>query len=258
VSLFRFVRGRKSQRRPVNLPARVPDGVRVYAFGDTHGRSDLLRSLLDAIQHDALGSSLQTVVVGLGDYVDRGPDSNGVLQVLADGIAGMEFVSVRGNHEQMMLDFLDSPEKSGALWLANGARETLASYGIETRPVPRPSAGDLRSLRDALAARVPPRHLMSLQRTQLSYISGDYLFVHAGVRRDVAATEQAAADLLWTRQSSADEDEPFEKVVVHGHTPVEEPFIGRYRINLDTGAQFTNRLSCLVLQGDSATLFQQA
>lgn len=197
-----------------------------------------------------------SVIVGLGDYIDRGPDSQSVVQALVDGVPGCELALVRGNHEQMFLDFLEGPQEFGPVWLANGALETLHSYGVDVRRVHRLRDPELQAIRDALARSLPPAHLLLLQRLPLTYTSGDYFFVHAGARRRVAINDQLARDLLWMRANVPNLDEPFEKVVVHGHTPVEKPFLGRYRINLDTGAYFTNRLTCLVLEGTSRRILE--
>lgn len=110
---------------------------------------------------------------------------------------------------------------------------------------------DLTRLRSDLAAKLPPPHLHFLSRLAISQTVGDYFFAHAGARPGVALSEQAERDLLWIRTGPADRDAPFEKIVVHGHTPVQEPFNGRYRINLDTGAYATGRLTCVALEGEA-------
>jgi serine/threonine protein phosphatase 1 len=232
------------------LPARTPAGIRVYVFGDVHGRIDLLRALFSAIERDAgIGDPARSLVVGLGDYVDRSMESKAVIQAIVDGIAGCDLVALRGNHEQMLTDFLENPTLHGPAWLANGAFETLRSYDVPLTKVSHLNPRELQSIRDALARQIPLSHLMLLQGMPLTYACGSYLFVHAGVRPRVAIERQVVRDLLWIRKGFADRDRPFEKVVVHGHTPVDQPYLGRYRINLDTGAYLTNRLSCLVLEG---------
>jgi serine/threonine protein phosphatase 1 len=235
----------------------VAEGVRVYAFGDVHGRADLLRPLFSAIERQVGRSHLaRSVVVGLGDYIDRGGESRAVIEALINGVPGCELVPVRGNHEQMLLDFLEDPKRCGPAWLANGALETLRSYAVEVRKISRLEDDELQAIRASLARNLPPGHLLLLQRLPLSYVSGDYFFAHAGVRPGVGFKDQVARDLLWIRDGFADGDEPFEKVVVHGHMPVDQPYLGRYRINLDTGAYFTNRLSCLVLEGTTVSLLE--
>jgi serine/threonine protein phosphatase 1 len=211
---------------------------------------DLLRALFNAIEQDAsVGGAIHSLVVGLGDYVDRSMEPKAVIQAMVSGIAGCDLVALRGNHEQMLIDFLENPVRHGAEWLANGAIETLRSYEVPLNKLGRFDANELQWIRDSLARQIPVPHLMLLQRMPLTYVSGDYFFVHAGVRPQISIERQAIRDLLWIREGFADRDRPFEKVVVHGHTPVDQPYLGKYRINLDTGAYFTGRLSCLVLEG---------
>jgi serine/threonine protein phosphatase 1 len=243
------------RRRPdAAIDARVEGGSRVYALGDLHGRADLLKTAFAAIDRDRRSSPLRVKIVPLGDYIDRGPASREVIDLLVRGVRGCEVIALRGNHEQMLLDFLDDPAGCGPVWMANGAAETLASYGVDTGGARRLPAMALEGIRDVLRERLPAAHERFLRTSRLSYVSGDYWFVHAGVRRGVALAEQAERDLLWIRGGFADRDEPGESVVVHGHTPVEEPTLGRYRINLDTGAVYSNRLTCLVLEGDQRRL----
>ena len=255
ISLFRRRPERAAPPPPLNHPPRLPDGVRIYVFGDLHGRDDLAVRLQDAIAADRELSGLpNTVVVGLGDMIDRGSGSQTVIQIMVGGFTGCTTVCLRGNHEQMLIDFLEDPVRYGPLWFRNGAIETLRSYGIATSGRERPPAEELREIRDAAARAIPPSHLLFLQRMPLSYTAGDYFFAHAGAKPGVALTEQTPMDLLWIRSGFADRDPPFEKVVVHGHTPVDQPYFGLYRINLDTGAYSTGRLTCLALEGDQRRL----
>jgi serine/threonine protein phosphatase 1 len=248
MSPFRFLRRTAARSTQRDAPPKVADGCRVYAFGDLHGRHDLLLRLFATIADD-LGqrSTASTFLVGLGDYVDRGPESRSVLETLVTGFTGCTLVCLRGNHEQMLLDFLDDPLRNGRQWFAHGGKETLQSYAIDIGGGGPPNGPALVSARDQFARAIPPSHLIFLQRTPLTYTSGDYLFVHAGVRRDTPLHSQSAKDLLWIKRGFSDEDAPFEKFVVHGHTPLERPYFGQHRINLDTGAYLTGRLTCLVL-----------
>lgn len=231
-----------------------PDRGPVYVFGDLHGRLDLLLRLRDAIAHDQRLSPGSPTVVGLGDYVDRGPDSCGVMDALAGDLFGCKTVLLRGNHEQMVLDFLEDPEGKGAIWLRNGAIDALRSYGVDVTALIGATAPPVAKVREALVARIPVSHLVTLQRMPCSYMRGGYFFAHAGARSGVPLAQQTADDLLWIRKGFADCDTVFEKTVVHGHTPVEKPYFGEYRVNLDTGAYFSNRISCLVLEGDQRRL----
>ena len=226
----------------------LPPGRRVYAFGDVHGRRDLLDKLWRSILQD-LGDDLprEALVVGLGDYVDRGRDSRGVLESLAGLNAPLRVVALRGNHEDVMLRFLDRPMEFGPLWLELGAAETFASYGIRVESL-RPTESRLRELRAQLFSAMPVSHKRFLSALPLWHTEGDYVFVHAGIRPGIPLEQQREADLLWIRDGFADRDPRFSKVVVHGHTPVEKPEVLRFRINLDTGAYATGRLTCIVLQ----------
>jgi serine/threonine protein phosphatase 1 len=225
----------------------VPDGQRLYVFGDLHGRDDLAARLGAAIAADmAAEPAAEVTVIGLGDLIDRGPGSHAVVAGMNAGFPGTRTISLRGNHEQMLLDFLEDPQGNGHQWFRNGAAETLRSYGVEPGGRERPPPEELARIRDAFARAIPPAELVFLQRMPFSHTVGDYFFAHAGARPGVALAEQDPTDLLWIRPEG-DSDPPREKVVVHGHTPVERPFLGAFRINLDTGAYFTNRLSCLVL-----------
>jgi serine/threonine protein phosphatase 1 len=231
------------------------DDRRIYAFGDLHGRIDLLNRLSEAIAADIGENPADNgvLILGLGDYVDRGPDSRGVINALARGL-GRDALFLRGNHEQMLLQFLEDPEHFGPLWFRFGAAETLQSYGVDVRSADTGSGSRYRSIRNELALAMDPKHLMFLQRLPVSFQTSTHFFAHAGARPGVPLDKQAAEDLLWMREGFVEGDHAFEKIVVHGHTPVEKPYFGKYRINLDTGAYFTNRLSCLVVEKGTARI----
>lgn len=234
---------------PVASPS-LPDGLRVYAFGDVHGRYDLLLRLREAINRDRRDMPVkETLVIGLGDYIDRGPDSCDVVEALSSGFFECETVFLRGNHEQMLLDFLEDPGREGARWFHAGAAETLQSYVAADVDLVVGSRIPFSKLREELAAKVPPSHVVFLQKLPMSFEIGDYFFAHAGARPGTPLELQDPRDLLWIRDGFSDADAPFEKVVVHGHSPVDRPYFGNHRINIDTGAYFTNRLTCLVLEG---------
>ncbi|MEO5336010.1 MAG: serine/threonine protein phosphatase [Magnetospirillum sp. WYHS-4] len=232
------------------LPPRISPGRRVYAVGDIHGRADLLRRLLDRIAADAGDSpDLRHVLVFLGDYVDRGPESAKVIDLLLEGPpSGFDIVYLRGNHEQFLVDFLDLGV-AGETWLANGGRATIESYGLDATAVlfGRTSLADLReSLRDAL----PASHRAFLDALKLYHEESGYLFVHAGIRPGATLADQVPADLLWIRGPFLMSTQDFGRVVVHGHTVEPEPAILRNRIGIDTGAYRSGRLTCLVLEGE--------
>jgi serine/threonine protein phosphatase 1 len=148
----------------------------------------------------------------------------------------------------MFIGFLEDPAEIGRHWFRNGGWETVTSYGVSCSPN-LTAASEFRQVRDDLLARMPPDHLLLLRALSLTASFGDYFFVHGGARPGVALADTSEEDALWIRHGFSDRDEPFEKVVVHGHSPSETVFVGRHRINLDTGAYATGRLSCVVLEG---------
>ena len=235
----------------------MPQGQLIYAIGDIHGRSDLLALLLDKIVTDAAQSkdAVRRTLVFLGDYVDRGHDSRGVVDMLLGGLAkGFETHFLKGNHEEIMLDFLRDPSTLGH-WLANGADATFRSYGIDVTELIRKGAAP-EAWQRAFLASLPEAHRDFFETLELAVAFGDYLFVHAGVRPGVPLEEQDPHDLVWIRGPFLKSDEDFGKIVVHGHTPAREPVIRANRIGIDTGAVFTDRLTALKLEGGSRTLLQ--
>ena len=230
-----------------DLPS-VPEGRLVYAVGDIHGRSDLLTELLRKIEDDAAShvSATRRTLVFLGDYVDRGPDSRGVVEILSSGLPdGFDAIALKGNHEWFLLDFLEHP-KALPLWLYNGAAATLASYGVPSSVHPQAdSAPDV--LREQFAAALPSSHRSFLASLEMTAVIGGYLFVHAGVRPGVPLDQQDPEDLLWIREPFLETRESFGHIVVHGHTPGTEPVVPKNRICIDTGACMTGRLTALRL-----------
>ncbi len=222
---------------------RIDRGHRIYAIGDVHGRVDLLRRLHDAIRADRADQpSDRITVVHLGDYVDRGPDSAAVLELLSgDPIDDVEAVYLRGNHEQFMMDFIDTGAR-GAAWIANGGAETMASYGVT--PDPWDPSVSSRTLRDA----IPTHHCAFLDRTALMHRIGDVVFAHAGVDPHRPLDAQRPEDLLWIREKFLGHTEDLGVVVVHGHTPRPDPEVTRGRINVDTHAWHSGRLTAAVIE----------
>lgn len=233
----------------------VPEGNVVYAIGDIHGRSDLLSELLRLIEQDAAHSPphARKTLVFLGDYVDRGPDSRGVIEKLCHGLPhGFEAVFLKGNHEEILLEFLDDPTLLGS-WRRNGGERTLESYGVDCGRLARENAKPA-AWRDAFASALPPAHVNFLRHLRLTHEIGDYAFVHAGVRPGVPLDAQDPADLLWIRDEFLTSQEPFGKIVVHGHTPGACPVVRSNRIGIDTGAVFSEHLTALRLE-DGRTEF---
>ena len=229
--------------RPAPAPAALPAGRRVYAVGDIHGCDDRLAALHAAIAADLVCRPVAApLLLHIGDYVDRGPDSAGVVARLLAGppVAGLEVVNLMGNHERTMLDALGGDRAAGTDWLVQGGREALASWGI-----------DPDGPREAWAEGVPAVHLAFLRGLALRHAEGGYLFVHAGIRPGVALAAQVAEDLLRIRQPFLYSEQAFGAVVVHGHTPVKAPVVRANRIAIDTGAVFGGPLTAVVLEGET-------
>jgi len=235
-----------------NLPA----GELLYAVGDIHGRADLLADLLRQIEDDAAGrAAAQKTLVFVGDYVDRGPDSRGVVEILLTGLPeGFHAHFLKGNHEALLLDFLADPRRLDH-WLMNGGDATMTSYGVDIGQLESRAAAP-EAWRDAFAALLPDDHLRFFERLTLQVAVGDYLFVHAGVRPGVPLDAQSESDLMWIRGEFLEHTEPFGKVVVHGHTPAREPAVRPNRIGIDTGAVFSGRLTALRLQNGEQGFLQ--
>jgi len=235
----------------------LPEGQLLYAVGDIHGRRDLLQAMLGRIEVDARNSrqSKRRTLVFLGDYVDRGPDSRGVVETLIGGLPqGFETHFLKGNHEAILLNFLDDPWTLDH-WLMNGCEATMRSYGVDTdRLVSLRAPPDLWG--QALQEALPKAHLAFYRSLKLSVTFGDYLFVHAGVNPGAPLEAQTEADLIWIRDPFLRHAEPFGKIVVHGHTPGKEPVTRSNRIGIDTGACFSGRLTALRLEGDSRAFLQ--
>jgi serine/threonine protein phosphatase 1 len=237
--------GSRDKLKP-RLPPRIPDGQRVYAVGDVHGRADLLAALQDQIRADAAErpAARQTIVY-LGDYLDRGPQSPVVLDRLIDApLAGFASIHLLGNHEDIMLRFHDGDVAVASSWLQYGGRQTLASYGIDCDRLP-----SLAVLRQRMTHGVPVRHFDFLRGLELKHRIGDYLFVHAGIRPGIGLDRQLRDDLLWIREPFLDSTADHGAVIVHGHSIATEPEVRPSRIGIDTGAFATGRLTALVLEG---------
>lgn len=237
---------RKSRTRRA---ARVPDSTRVYAIGDIHGCLDLLDRLHEQIEADWAAEPLgEAHLIYLGDFIDRGPDSFGVLERLCrEPLPGFRRTLIGGNHEELLLAFLENPAVGDA-WYQIGGLETLFSYGI---PLKTGSSNiDSNSLAATLSMRLPPEHLMLLRSLVSSARIGDYFFCHAGVKPGVPLDAQSDRDLRWIREEFLQSGEDFGAVVVHGHTPVQAPHVLPNRINVDTGAYLSGQLTCLVLEGE--------
>jgi serine/threonine protein phosphatase 1 len=225
----------------------------VYAVGDVHGRADLLDAIHAAVVADLDARPVSDAqLVHLGDYIDRGPDSAGVIARLADGVPqlhghAVRVVNLMGNHEAMLLLALGGTDPTAAnLWLANGGIASLDSWKVARDAAPA-----------VWAAAIPPPHLALLRGLALTHRAGDFLFVHAGVRPGIALDAQTAEDLLWIREPFLSWPHPFDAMVVHGHTPSYDPVLRNNRIGLDTAAAMGGVLTCAVLEDDTISFIQR-
>lgn len=236
------------ERPAPSAGARFEAGRVGYAIGDIHGRVDLLTRMLDLVARAPKDSAHAPILIFLGDYVDRGPDSRAVLNLLMSPVpTGFERRFLLGNHEAAMMGFLEDPSRYRD-WLRHGGRETLLSYGV-TPPRLDAAREALDDAAAAFRARLPALHLEFLRRLERSVILGDYAFVHAGIDPDKPFTDQTDLDLLWARDKFIRSRRTHEYVVVHGHTPTERPYRDHRRIGLDTGAYATGRLSAAKFSG---------
>ena len=204
----------------------------------------------------AASDAERKVVTFLGDYIDRGSESRGVIQYLA-GLpkdAGIEWRFLKGNHEEAMLNFLGDPS-TGPTWCDYGGDATLTSYGLRP-PQMKHKLQAWKHLADDLAHKITSRELEFLQGLELSLSVGDYFFAHAGARPGVPLDQQSERDLMWIRNSFLDSAVEFEKVVVHGHTPTEGVHVDGRRIGLDTKAYESGLLTAVGMAG-TGTIFMQ-
>ncbi|ASK87438.1 metallophosphoesterase family protein [Sphingorhabdus sp. SMR4y] len=238
---------RKKASRPIDH-ATIPDGRRVYAIGDVHGRNDLLLQLLDQIiKDDSERDNAESEIIFLGDLVDRGPDSAGVLDTamrIKEELGNVRFLM--GNHEEVYLSAVTGEEKAVRFFNRIGGRETILSYDISMKEYIELDMAQL-------AARIPelfPRHHIDfIAGFEDQVIIGDYAFVHAGIRPGLPISEQRQKDLRWIREDFLSAQEDHEKVIVYGHTISDEVVEAGNRIGIDTGAYYSGKLTALALQG---------
>jgi len=240
-----------------SFKSRPPEGTRVYAVGDIHGHKERLAALHRLIVDDAARSSeRRRVIVYVGDYYDRGPDSAGVVEMLIEHpLDGFDSVFLKGNHEEIVLRFLDGDLETGANWIAHGGNTMLQSYGVACDSA-WPDYSDLVDYQQALSACFPPAHRTFLESLALSHVEGDYAFVHAGIRPGVPLSRQEGSDLMWIREEFHESDADHGYVIVHGHTPVKKVVNRFNRIDIDTGAGFGRALTAVVLAGTKRNFLQ--
>lgn len=230
-----------------SVTASAPADTRIYAVGDIHGRADLLSDIIARIDDDIRRRPIaHAVEVYLGDYIDRGPHSKAVIDLLAVRLVANHAVCLRGNHEAVMEGFLQDPTIL-PYWLQLGGMQTLASYGVELHDESETAF----NVHRRFVAAFPRAHELVMQCMRHHFISGDFLFVHAGIRPDIPIERQDINDLIWIRNEFLDSTREHERFVVHGHTPVPHADIRHNRINIDTYAWQTGTLTCVAIEGST-------
>nr|WP_294522673.1 metallophosphoesterase [uncultured Rhodopila sp.] len=225
--------------RFVRSPGSLPRGRRVYAVGDIHGHRDKLAALHTLIAADLRSRPTgSAVVLHLGDYIDQGPDSAGVVEFLLAG-QGIPAVNLLGDHERMLLDALSGDRAAATDWLWAGGQQALISWGLDP-DLPR----------EDWEAGLPADHVRWLRGLTLTHREGGYLFVHAGIRPGVPLAEQTPEDLVGIRQPFLTIDRDHGMIVVHGHSGGPSVQISNNRIGIDTGVGIGGALTCAVLEDD--------
>ncbi len=241
--------------RPIDT-ARVPDGMRIYAIGDIHGRDDLLNALLTQIEADDLArGAADTQIIFLGDLVDRGPGSAAVVETaLALNTSGRNVRFLMGNHEEVFVSACrKSDPKVTRFFLRIGGEATVLSYPITRAEY---MTLDMEQLTERLDTLVPREHVKFIESFEDQIIIGDYVFVHAGIRPGVPLSDQKQSDMRWIREEFIDQRGDLEKVVVYGHTIYEEVEERGSRIGIDTGAYDSGKLTALALEGGERWFLQ--
>jgi serine/threonine protein phosphatase 1 len=236
--------------RSTAIGENLPNNLTIQAIGDVHGCVELLEKLLDNL-NDEMPKNHRRALIFLGDLIDRGKDSAGVIECVANELQHLNppdtVITLRGNHEQLLVNFLNAPEENAEIWFRNGGKETLTSYGVH---LPIGAAGlMLRYCRDELLQKMPPQHLSLLRSMPLSHSIGGYFFCHAGVNPKRPLDRQLEKDLLWSRSTDYLDNHRLEKIVVHGHVAVREAQWKVGHVNVDSGAYATGRLTALQLSG---------
>ncbi|KQM30522.1 metallophosphoesterase family protein [Sphingomonas sp. Leaf10] len=236
-------------RRPATPAPRVPDDIVVYAIGDVHGRLDCLDDLLAQIDADTARHGRRAMLVFLGDLIDRGPESRGVVErVMAMCAASEDVHCLCGNHEELLLTAAEGARQALGVFARAGGRETLLSYGVSEEVYERE---DLKGVQRLITDHVPVAHLDFLRGLPDQLVVGDYIFVHAGIRPGIPLDAQKSSDLRWIRSPFLEHGGRYERFVIHGHTVTGGPDVRSNRIGIDTGAYRSGRLTALVLDGET-------
>ena len=229
-------------------PGRLPRGRRIYAISDIHGCLPQLCQLHSAIAEDLVRRPpVSALLLHLGDYIDFGPDSAGVVALLAAGdpVAGLRTINLMGDHERTALQALSGEAAAATDWLHVGGDVALRGWGISAD-----------TPRTEWLSHFPAEHIAFLEGLAIDHREGDYLFVHAGIRPGIPLDAQVEDDLLGIRQSFLASERDFGVVIVHGHSANPSPTIRANRIGLDTGAGHGGKLTCAVFEDDAIAFIQ--
>lgn len=236
--------------------SRIPDGQRVFAIGDIHGRLDLFEALMSAIEaEDEKRGPADTTIILLGDLIDRGPASLGVLSLARQWqserrAANKAMHILMGNHEEMLLDSLERLEVLRH-FVQHGGRETILSFGVDEKAYAEASWEELHALLNQVVSDEWVNFIKSFEK---SILIGDYAFVHAGIRPGIPLNEQSVSDLRWIREPFLSSEQSHGCTVVHGHTIIPAPEFRRNRIGIDTGAYQSGQLTAILLEGAERAL----
>jgi len=241
IKFFKEILGKK--------PSRIEKGKHIYAIGDIHGKLALLQKLCDKIHKDIESHDDDIKIIFLGDYIDRGEDSKNVINLILSLIdADLDVVCLMGNHEKSLSDFLENGEKNFE-WLMWGGSETLKSYGVNFEDE-NGKPYSFNQLSNQLSELIPDSHKQFYNNLKLYHEEDDYIFVHAGIRPSLTMDKQEENDLIRIRRDFIQKNHKIDKTIVFGHTTFEEPFEGKRKIGIDTGAYATGCLTSVVLFED--------
>ncbi len=246
----RFIKLRVESGKPKGPPDQL-----VCAVGDIHGQLKCLKRLVERFEENIQQyESSQEQMIFLGDYVDRGLEVRGVLDYLIELRSRRECIFLRGNHEQVLLNFLSNPD-AGEEWIRFGGRETLAAYGVGGNLL-RGADIDWLEVHEQFCSAFPPNHREFLESTILCHSAGDFFFAHAGIDPARSFSDQSAHDLMCVRGKFLNNKDVREKIVIHGHSHVTKPEIRRNRIGIDTGAYATNVLSAVMIWNQNISFIE--
>jgi serine/threonine protein phosphatase 1 len=251
--VFKRLFGLKRDNQPRTWHA--PEGQRIYAIGDVHGRLDLLNALLQQIDDDDHGRpGAETRLIFLGDLVDRGPDSRGVVERVMSLCAENSNVRcLAGNHEELLILTAEGDRRAAGLFNRVGGHETMLSYGVSDAAY---KEADLETLSQMVAEHIPKDHIDFMRGFDDWIEAGDYLFVHAGIRPGNALEEQESSDLRWIRKEFTEHRGQHSHMIIHGHTITADVDAPGNRIGVDTGAYATGRLTAIGIEGDQHWFLQ--